>query len=121
MNITKKQNGQASLEAVVAAMALTAFFGFLFCLIYLAIIYTHLRYTSHEYLLCPEYQQKYICAQDFQNAIKATVRFGQIQNLQIQESSVQRKLSFRYSLDILNLQKFQMFYEDQIHLPLGLD
>ena len=121
MKTVHHEKGQASLEAVVAGMALIAFFGFLLCLIYLASVYTYLRYTTHESLLCSEYQQKYICAQDFQKNMKAILRFGKIQNIQFEENSFHRKLSFQYSLDILSIQKFQMRYENQIRLPLALD
>ena len=117
----KNQKGQASLESIVAAMGLALFFAFILVLIYAATVYTQLRYTSHEYLLCPEYQQKNICIHDFQKSLKAYLRFGKVQNIQFQEHSSQRKISFRYSLKILNIQNFQASYEDQIRLPVTVN
>lgn len=117
----KNETGQASIESLIASSALILFFTFFICLIYLGGAYGFIRYASHEYLLCPEYQQKYLCVKSFENTLKQIIRFGEIQNFKSQESGSQRNVSFLLSLKILNISKLELNYRDQIQLPLRVE
>lgn len=119
MKMGMNNRGQATIEALIAAMCVIGFMALLLAVFYLFSLKSHLQFTSHELLICREYKNPSICDFEFQKDLRSFMSFGRIQSIQIKRSSKSQNLTLKMGFSVLGFQEFQWTYKDQISLPLS--
>jgi hypothetical protein len=105
------------LEAVVASGALLAFGALLLGLIYFCTLKTYLQYSSHEFLVCREISDPWLCEKKFKRELQSVLRFGQIESMWARQETQRQFLHLHLSFSALQ-RKISWIYEDEILLPL---
>ncbi len=111
-------SGQATVELLVSSVATVTFVSLLLGAIYLAGTVTYLRFSSHEFLLCREFQNPVSCEQKFKARLSSFWRFGSWRNLTSHRTSSQQSMHVDLELRILRQELVKWKYQDQISLPL---
>lgn len=115
---TNNSRGQATLEAAVVSAALVLWVGLLMGLIYISVLKTYLQYSSHEFLVCREISDPWICESQFKNEIQnALSNFGRIELLWARKEHQKQVLTLKLKFKILK-KDIRWNYKDQIQLPL---
>ena len=114
----KAETGQATLEMLFSAMGTVIFVSLLLGAIYLAGAKVYLRFSSHEFLLCREFQNPILCENKFKSQLNSFWRFGTWSNLSPTRTAFQQSVHVDLKLRILNQEVVKWNYQDQINLPL---
>lgn len=122
MKAIMNSKGQASIEALFSLVAAIAFFGSLIAIIYCCYIRDQLYFTSHEALICREFQNSNKCDRHFRKQLDSLLVFGNVENLQIYRSAKKQKLDLTISLEVFGTMglshKFLWKFSNSIDLPL---
>ncbi|MEZ0392043.1 MAG: hypothetical protein ACAH59_07515 [Pseudobdellovibrionaceae bacterium] len=113
-----QSKGQSTVEAVVYSAALMAFTLLLMSVIYLCFLKTKLRFTSHEFLVCREISNPWLCQNKFQKELESAFRFGKMHSLWARKQGNQQILNLKMKFQILSLRTVTWDYQDQIEIPL---
>ncbi len=120
MRTLRTESGQSTLEAAVVSGALVFFVTLLSALLYFCFLQSYLKYSSHEYLVCREISDPWLCEKQFKKATTSLVRFGKIESLWVQEEPLRRTLRLRIQWQVLQ-KNVRWDYQDRILLPLQGD
>lgn len=111
-------SGQATVEMLFSTVATISFVSLVLGAIYLAGTVTYLRFASHEFLLCREFQNPGSCEQKFKAKLSSFWRFGTWRNLTSRRTPSQQSMAVDLELRILRQELVRWKYQDQISLPL---
>lgn len=111
-------SGQATVEMLFSTVATTTFVSLILAAIYLAGTVVYLRYSSHEFLLCREFQNPQSCEQKFKKQLSSFWRFGSWRNLTSQRTPSRQFMRVDLEVRILRQELVKWKYQDQISLPL---
>jgi hypothetical protein len=110
--------GQATIEALAAALSLIGFLTLLLAIFYFLSLKAHLQFTSQELLICREIKDPTTCDSDFRKNLRSYLSFGRIQSMQTLQSRSSQSLVLKLGFQVPGFQEFQWTYKDQISLPL---
>jgi hypothetical protein len=110
--------GQATIEALAAALSLIGFLVLLLAIFYFLSLKAHLQFTSQELLICREVKDPVTCDFEFQRNLRSYLSFGRIQSMQTFQGRNSQSLVLKLGFKVLGFQEFQWTYKDQISIPL---
>lgn len=119
--LIRSENGQAVIETTVAILVLTIFITALLFSLYLLSLKIWLGYSSHELLLCRQYQTPSQCDQNFKNQLKQFQKWGKLSKLDIYQKHESQNIKMKFEFLIWHTQKIEWNFEKQIHFPLELN
>jgi len=120
-NRIKKTNGQAVIETTLAILVLVTFITALLCSLYMLSLKTWLGYSSHELLLCRQYQPANYCDQNFKNQLKQFQRWGKLSKLDIYKRYDSQNIKMKFEFSIWKMQKIEWQFEKKVKFPLALE
>jgi hypothetical protein len=114
----QSNRGQATIESVFTLMTVFCFVTAVLAILYFYTLRAHLQYSSHELLVCREFQNTSQCDSKFQRELRSILKFGRVVSFRPQRSSNSQSLKLLLRFEVLGFQGFTWTYEDQINLPL---
>jgi hypothetical protein len=114
---TWENKGQAVIECLIAAISSLAFSGLLLWLIYFCIFLSHLKYSSHEYLLCHGVSEAGSCEQEFRKNLKTLMIFGKIEKLKLIVRPNILRVHLRFQFQVIG-NSVSWNYQDSIQWPV---